>query len=157
MIEQDRELISPFPVPLLIIGSKYDLFQVKQTHTHTHTYTQNCIHKKCYLGTSHIIFFACAFAGIGVGQEESGLQDVAFSCPLPRRLAYCKMTCHIRDFTFTPLSCFISSSLLCFYWLSVQQHQVGEPHVQDQKLLLPPGLQRGHRVNAARRTVLPRC
>lgn len=27
---QDRELISPFPVPLLIIGSKYDLFQVKQ-------------------------------------------------------------------------------------------------------------------------------
>ncbi|KAF6721467.1 Cytoplasmic dynein 2 light intermediate chain 1 [Oryzias melastigma] len=25
--QQDRELISPFPVPLLIIGSKYDLFQ----------------------------------------------------------------------------------------------------------------------------------
>ncbi|XP_056291860.1 cytoplasmic dynein 2 light intermediate chain 1 isoform X2 [Pseudoliparis swirei] len=25
--QQDRELISPFPVPLLIIGSKYDIFQ----------------------------------------------------------------------------------------------------------------------------------
>lgn len=28
---QDRELIDPFPIPLVIIGSKYDIFQVSSS------------------------------------------------------------------------------------------------------------------------------
>lgn len=36
---QDRELISPFPVPLLIIGSKYDVFQVKTQYSNTYIHT----------------------------------------------------------------------------------------------------------------------
>lgn len=40
-VPQDRELIHPFPVPLLIIGSKYDLFQVKMIQNHPVSVSQS--------------------------------------------------------------------------------------------------------------------
>lgn len=37
--KQDRDILDPFPLPLVILGMKYDLFQVKVSPTYFFLYS----------------------------------------------------------------------------------------------------------------------
>lgn len=44
---QDKDMIDPFPLPLVIVGTKYDIFQVWLKQTLTNPTTNTFLSKPC--------------------------------------------------------------------------------------------------------------
>lgn len=94
-------MISPFPLPLLIVGSKFDLFQVSIRPSSSFFIPAHRLlvlfffssSMSCCLRFQREPSSLWCVAGTGFGEEESGLQNAAVRRSPPRRLAGCEC-CH---------------------------------------------------------------
>lgn len=158
-------MISPFPVPLLIIGSKYDIFQVKYSLHITYWKGKKCLGSqdvKRFIISVALLLYCIVFPSVLQDFDSDKRKVVSKTLRfVAHYYAASLIVSNLISNIFTCLITWFKNSTEIYYFFcpfyivnccssifsSVHQHQVREPDVKNQEPLLPPGFQSGQSVS----------